>query len=258
MATEFKALSSRTSSGLVALVNQAIADGWQPFGSINTAGSSSIVMMVARGDDVTSAITEFDIATASSRALMVQRANLRMATGFKPFGSFSEQTSQYAVALIKGEAGGGATAVAWADVTGKPATFAPVIGTTATTAKAGNYVPAWSEVTGKPAVIGAGADAAAARTAIGAGTSNLVIGEAATNSMAGNKFIQASAVSSAAAVTSAAVTAVATNAELTVAVAGLNTLIAEFNKVRTDLAAVRTAHENLLAQVRVSKIIATA
>lgn len=39
----------------------------------------------------------------------------------------------------------------WEQVTGKPTTFDPVIGTTATTAKAGNYVPAWSEVTGKPA-----------------------------------------------------------------------------------------------------------
>ena len=39
----------------------------------------------------------------------------------------------------------------WADVTGKPATFAPVVGTTASTAKAGNYVPAWADVTGKPA-----------------------------------------------------------------------------------------------------------
>lgn len=37
---------------------------------------------------------------------------------------------------------GGSTSVAWDDVTGKPATFAPTIGTTATTAKAGNYTPA--------------------------------------------------------------------------------------------------------------------
>lgn len=39
---------------------------------------------------------------------------------------------------------------AWADVTGKPATFAPTIGATATTAKAGNYVPTYAEITGKP------------------------------------------------------------------------------------------------------------
>lgn len=38
----------------------------------------------------------------------------------------------------------------WSQITGKPSTFPPTIGTTASTAKAGNYVPAWSEVTGKP------------------------------------------------------------------------------------------------------------
>lgn len=36
------------------------------------------------------------------------------------------------------EIGGPATA-AWGDITGKPATFPPVIGTTATTAAAGNH-----------------------------------------------------------------------------------------------------------------------
>lgn len=45
---------------------------------------------------------------------------------------------------------------------------------------------AWSDVTGKPAVIGAGATQAAARTAIGAGTSDLAIGTTATTAKAGN------------------------------------------------------------------------
>lgn len=102
---------------------------------------------------------------------------------------------------IESASGGGG--VDWADVTGKPATFAPTIGntattalagntalltigTTATTAKAGNYTPAWGDITGKPAVIAAGADAAAARTAIGAGTSSLAIGTTATTAKAGN------------------------------------------------------------------------
>lgn len=44
------------------------------------------------------------------------------------------------------------------------------IGTTASTAKAGNYVPTWAEVSSKPAVIAAGADQAAARTVLGLGT----------------------------------------------------------------------------------------
>lgn len=45
---------------------------------------------------------------------------------------------------------------------------------------------AWGDVTGKPAVIGAGADQAAARTAIGAGTSSLAIGTTASTAAAGN------------------------------------------------------------------------
>lgn len=40
---------------------------------------------------------------------------------------------------------------AWDDITGKPTTFPPVVGTTATTAKAGDYAPDWGDVTGKPA-----------------------------------------------------------------------------------------------------------
>lgn len=68
------------------------------------------------------------------------------------------------------------------------------IGTTATTAKAGDYTPAWDEVTNKPAVIAAGADAAAARTAIGAGTSNLTIGTTASTAAAGNHTHTATAV----------------------------------------------------------------
>lgn len=38
----------------------------------------------------------------------------------------------------------------WDQVTSKPATFAPIVGTTSTTAKAGDYIPTWSEVSGKP------------------------------------------------------------------------------------------------------------
>lgn len=91
--------------------------------------------------------------------------------------------------------GGGGGPVDWDAIENKPAVIAAgdtqalarsaigagtsnlAIGTTAATAKAGNYVPAWGDVTGKPAVIAAGADAAAARTAIGAGTSSLTLAQ---------------------------------------------------------------------------------
>lgn len=41
----------------------------------------------------------------------------------------------------------GPSSVAWADVTDKPSTFPPVIGTTATTAKAGNAVQTATQTT---------------------------------------------------------------------------------------------------------------
>lgn len=53
------------------------------------------------------------------------------------------------------------------------------------------YVPgsgsvAWADITGKPAVIASGADQAAARASIGAGTSNLALGTSNTTAKAGD------------------------------------------------------------------------
>lgn len=52
-------------------------------------------------------------------------------------------------------------------------------------------IPTWNTISDKPAIIASGATAAAARTAIGAGTgngsSNLAIGATASTAMAGNK-----------------------------------------------------------------------
>lgn len=60
---------------------------------------------------------------------------------------------------------------AWDDITGKPTTFPPVVGTTATTAKAGDYAPDWGDVTGKPATFAP------------------TIGSTATTALAGNTTI---------------------------------------------------------------------
>lgn len=84
---------------------------------------------------------------------------------------------------------GGSSTVEWADVSGKPSTYPPTIGTTDTTAKAGNYQPSASNISDASAVgrsVLTAADASAARTAIGAGTSNLAIGTTATTAKAGN------------------------------------------------------------------------
>lgn len=57
-------------------------------------------------------------------------------------------------------------------------------GDTGATGPAGTTT--WAGINDKPAVIAAGADAAAARAAIGAGTSNLAIGTTSTTAAAGN------------------------------------------------------------------------
>ncbi|MBN2980122.1 hypothetical protein [Cohnella algarum] len=68
-----------------------------------------------------------------------------------------------------------ADAAPWAGITGKPSTFPPTIGSTSLTAKAGNWTPAAADIS-DASVVGrsvlTAADAAAARTAIGAGTSS--------------------------------------------------------------------------------------
>lgn len=66
------------------------------------------------------------------------------------------------------------------------------LGTTADTAMAGNTTipaaPTWANISGKPAIVAAGADQAAARAAIGAGTgsSNLALGATAVTAKAGD------------------------------------------------------------------------
>ena len=77
----------------------------------------------------------------------------------------------------------------WSEITSKPSTFTPTIGTTATTAKAGNYQPTTANISDATAIgrtILTANDAGAVRTAIGAGTSSLAIGTAASTAAAGN------------------------------------------------------------------------
>lgn len=107
------------------------------------------------------------------------------------------------------------------------------------TASSGGSV-AWGDITGKPAVIAAGADAAAARAVIGAGTSSLVIGTTASTAMAGDKFTQGSAVSNVGSQTVSGEDAAVVATSATTAV----------NMVATKL-------NDLLTQLRASGIIAS-
>lgn len=56
-------------------------------------------------------------------------------------------------AATKGYVDGKAT---WTGITGKPSTFAPTIGSTSTTAKAGNWLPQWTDVLNKPELVSLG------------------------------------------------------------------------------------------------------
>ena len=91
-------------------------------------------------------------------------------------------TTAFVTAAVAAGGGGGGAVDSVNGETGVVVLNAADVG-----ARPDTYVPAWSEVTSKPAVIAAGADEATARSAIGAGTSNLAIGTTGTTAMAGNK-----------------------------------------------------------------------
>lgn len=73
--------------------------------------------------------------------------------------------------------------VSYNDLTNKPTLL--TIGTTASTAKAGNYAPAWGDVTGKPATF-TPTIGSTATTAMAGNTPLLQIGTTATTAKAGN------------------------------------------------------------------------
>lgn len=82
------------------------------------------------------------------------------------------------ITVIESDLDSGGSAVAWADVTGKPTTFAPSTHT--------HTAAQVSDATATGRSVLTAADAAAARTAIGAGTSSIIVGTAAANAAAGN------------------------------------------------------------------------
>ncbi|MEC0328685.1 hypothetical protein P4H42_03490 [Paenibacillus macerans] len=88
------------------------------------------------------------------------------------------------------ESEGGATSVTWANVTGKPSTFPPAAHT--------HTAAQISDASAVGRSVITAADASAARTAIGAGTSSLALGTTASTAAAGNHTHAASAITTAA------------------------------------------------------------
>lgn len=185
----------------------AVADGFAPHGDLLPVANGEFVLIMVKRD---AGIEGCKVIEAAGLVRLNDKLASEVLAGFVPHSDILTLADSFAVVLVKGDtgSGGGGTVtvdgITDASTVGKSVLKAAdaatartaigagtsnlAIGTTATTAKAGNYAPTWTEVTGKPAVIGAGADQAAARAAIGAGigNSNLVVGTTATQAKAGN------------------------------------------------------------------------
>ena len=205
--TTYEVLSANTVSELVALVNAAA--GKTPLGEIFIQGGAPRQVVVT-GEPVSGYISEDDRAVVGVDPRGLADAVMAVMTNdIQPLGA----------PIIRNN------------------TMIQMMGTV--TPSSGGSV-AWGNITGKPAVIAAGATATAARTAIGAGTSSLVIGTTASTAMAGDKFTQGSAVPDVGlqTVSGEDATAVATSATTAV-----NTVARKLN--------------DLLVQLRASGIIAS-
>lgn len=205
--TTYEVLSANTVSELVALVNAAT--GKTPLGEIFIQGGAPRQVVVT-GEPVSGYISEDYRAVVGVDPRGLADAVMAVMTNdIQPLGA----------PIIRNN------------------TMIQMMGTV--TPSSGGSV-AWGNITGKPAVIAAGATATAARTAIGAGTSSLVIGTTASTAMAGNKFTQGSAVPDVGlqTVSGEDATAVATSATTAV-----NTVARKLN--------------DLLVQLRASGIIAS-
>lgn len=94
-------------------------------------------------------------------ATAVGRAVLTAATAAAGRTAIGAGTSNLVVGTGATNAKAGNYVPTYAEVTGKPATFPPTIGTTATTAKAGDYTPTVAGVTGLQEALDLKATAAA-------------------------------------------------------------------------------------------------
>lgn len=226
--TEVKAISA-DSGRFNTLLQAAITAGFQPVSKITVNGSQSYSIVVAKGAD--SSITEAKVITSTNMRKLFKAIEDASNDGFTiDTSSLSLSAGQFFAYAYKGSSGGAAS-VAWGDVTGKPATFAPIVGVGANQAMPGNKTLATIggvvPVSGLPAA----STSAAGIIQIGAG---------ANNAMPGNKFVAGAAVA---------------NIENQTVTGTEAAEVAE--SATTAVNAVATKVNDLLAQLRVAKIIAS-
>lgn len=206
-----KVISADGLDRLNGLIAAAVADGFSPHGSIIPISNGDVsIVMVDTGTPVD--------ACKVIKSVGLVRFNQALAdavtNGFYPVGraEVGPNNTFFMVLAKGGDTGGGTGDITSADITdastvGKNLLTAAdaaaarsaigagtsnlAIGTTSTTAKAGDYQPTAANISDASTVgrsVLTAADAAAARSAIGAGVgnSNLVIGTTATQAKAGN------------------------------------------------------------------------
>ena len=159
--TEVKAINA-DSGRFNALLQAAITAGFQPVSKITVNGSQSYSIVVAKGAD--SSITEAKVITSTNMRKLFEAIEAASDDGFTiDTSSLSLSSGQFFAYAYKGRSGG-SVSVAWTDVTGKPATFAPIVGTGANQAMPGNKFVAGAAVTdvGSQTITGADAEAVAA------------------------------------------------------------------------------------------------
>lgn len=153
--TSYKIIVGKNSKELQsALAEQSLV----PVGDVLTSSFQGYAVQAAGAGTVDiGTATEYQVLTAKTPSELEGLVSDKITAGFQPVGGVQKWYNAFIQAVGN---------VAESDGGGDPAT--------------------WDTLVGKPAVIAAGADAAAARTAIGAGTSNLVIGTSASQAKAGN------------------------------------------------------------------------
>lgn len=158
--TEVKAISA-DSGRFNTLLQASIAAGFQPVSKITVNGSQSYSIVVAKGAD--SSITEAKVITSTNMRKLFEAIESASNDGFTiDTSSLSLSAGQFFAYAYKGSSGG-APSVDWGDVTGKPTTFAPIVGTGANQAMPGNKFVAGAAVddVGIQDVTGADAEAVA-------------------------------------------------------------------------------------------------
>lgn len=140
---------------LNAAIATKVAAGFTPHTGIMAGEDGWFLIAMKKETGVTA--TACVVVTVAGVERLATTITAALADGSVPFGNIqSVGDENFVIVLIAGLTGGDVSA------------------------------PTWASITGKPAVIAAGADAAAARNAIGAGTSSLSLGATNTTAKAGD------------------------------------------------------------------------